>query len=140
VPNHPSRFITSDDSGLIKIASHSHFLEPSFLFHFSSCLFVRALVSATFRVISNMPRNVVLHALSIHLLFTTSICAFNIALSLTSTSPEEAITAPARMHNLEGAKVTAAPELKRQDAINYCTEWSIVNGNSFISADCYERN
>jgi hypothetical protein len=87
-----------------------------------------------------MPRNVVLHALSIHLLFTTSICAFNIALSVTSTSAEEAITAPARMHNLEGAKVTAAPELKRQDAINYCTEWSIVNGNSFISADCYERN
>lgn len=72
---------------------------------------MRALVSATLRVISNMPRNVVIHALSIHLLFTTSIISFTIASSLTSASPEEAITAPARMHNFEGVKVTAAPEL-----------------------------
>jgi hypothetical protein len=92
---------------------------------------VRALVSPTLRVISNMPRDVVIHALSIHLLFTISIRSFTIASSLTSVSPEEAITAPARMYNLGGAKVTAAPELKRQDATNYCTEWSIVNGNNF---------
>jgi hypothetical protein len=101
---------------------------------------VRALVSATFRVISNMPRNVVIHALSIHLLFTTSISSLTIASSLTSVSPEVATTASARMYNLGETKVTAAPELKRQDVINYCTEWSIVNGKNVISADCYVRN
>ena len=87
-----------------------------------------------------MPRNVIIRVLSMHLLFTASISSFTITSSSTPTYSEDAIAVPARMYNVEEAKVTAAPELKRQDTTNYCTEWSVVNGNNFISADCYNRN
>jgi hypothetical protein len=89
------------------------------------------MVFATVRVINNMSRNVVVRALSIHLFFTPYINALTTASSSTPTYSEDAITVPARVYSVEEAKVTAAPELKRQDSTNYCTEWSIVNGDKF---------
>jgi hypothetical protein len=77
-----------------------------------------------------MPRNGVIRALSIHLLFTASISPFTIASSSAPTYSEDAITVPARLYYVEEAKVTAAPELKRQDTTNFCTEWSFANGNN----------
>jgi hypothetical protein len=54
---------------------------------------------------------VLIQAFSMHLLFTASISTFTIASSLTPTYSEDAITIPARMYNVEEAKVTTAPQL-----------------------------
>jgi hypothetical protein len=87
-----------------------------------------------------MPRNVFIRALSIHLLFTASTSSFTITSTSTPTILEDAlIVVPARTYDVEEAKATAAPELKRQATTNYCTEWSIVNGNDFVPAACCER-
>jgi hypothetical protein len=48
---------------------------------------------------------------------------------------------PTRQDEAEEAKVTAAPELKRQESTstNYCTEWSYTSGNT-SSVPTHEPN
>jgi hypothetical protein len=81
-----------------------------------------------------MSNNVTIRVLSIYLLFTASASLIIIATASSTTSSENVITVPPRAYNAEEATVTAAPELKRQDSTNYCTEWSIVDGNNFSYA------
>jgi hypothetical protein len=87
-----------------------------------------------------MSNNVAIRVLSIYLLFTAFASIFIIAVASTTTESEGAITVPPGVYKAEEAKVTAGPELKRRDSANYCTEWSIVNGNNLFSAASYESN
>jgi hypothetical protein len=77
--------------------------------------------------------------LSIYLLFTASTGLFLTPAAPSTTDSKSVIPAPSRAYEV-GARVTAAPELKRQiSAPNQCSEWSL-NGNSFSSAESYEHN
>ena len=85
-----------------------------------------------------MLNNLVLRVFSIYILFAASESSIIISSTSSAANSGARIPLPTPKDEAEEAKITAAPELKRQDSTststNYCTEWSYANGNtSFVS-------